>query len=386
MPRAGGCYIFTRHVYGPTAGYLTGVLSSLLAFVGAMAFIALLLGHYVQQFLPGIPSPVPASVAIVIFTAIHCTGLRKGTRVNNIFTVFKIGVIIAFIVAGLKADGRAVSIQPGEATVLSTVFAAAMVSASFAYLGWETTTFIGGEVKNPGRILPWSLILGTVVVITLYLLINWVYLHAQAPSDMVIKDDLGKIILNDEGKPQGISIIGAHVSKILFGENMRQWFNGMVVVVLLSSISTITMIGGRVLFAMAEEKQLPAFLEKLNDRQVPANALLTQGIATLIFIWAANNFGTLGDVLDYIGLPLTIIMGATVTGVLVLRRREPETERPFRVPLYPLPPLLFIALALWMTISVAIENWQTAVASAATVAVVWLLKPVLTQQNPPSTD
>ena len=109
-------------------------------------------------------------------------------------------------------------------------------------------------------------------------------------------------------------------------------------------------------------------------------------MSSILRPWAANNFGTLGDVLDYIGLPLTIIMGATVAGVLVLRRREPEAERPFRVPLYPLPPLLFIALALWMTISVAIENWQTAVASAATVIVVWLLKPVLTQQNPPSAD
>ncbi len=378
MPRAGGCYIFTRHVYGPTAGYLTGVLSSLLAFVGAMAFIALLLGHYVQQFLPGIPSPVSASVAIVLFTAIHCTGLREGTRVNNIFMVFKVGVIIAFIIAGLKADGRTVSIQPSEATVFSTVFAAAMVSASFAYLGWETTTFIGGEVKNPGRILPWSLVIGTLIVIVLYLLINMVYLHAQAPTEMVVT--------GENGKPQGIGVIGPHVSKILFGDSMVRWFNGMVVVVLLSSISTITLVGGRVLYAMAGEKQLPDRLGKLNGRQVPANALLTQGIATLIFIWAANNFGTLGDVLDYIGLPLTIIMGATVAGVLVLRRREPEVERPFRVPLYPLPPILFIVLALWMTISVAIENWQTAVASAATVAVVWLLKPVLAQKNPPSTD
>jgi len=381
MPRAGGCYIYTRHIYGSTAGYLAGVLSSLLAFVGAMGFIALLLGHYVQQFFPDVASPVSASVAVVLFTAIHCSGLRKGTWVNNIFTLFKIGVIIAFIIAGLNAEGRAVSIQSSDATLFSTVFAAAMISASFAYLGWETTTFIGGEVKNPGRILPWSLILGTVAVTTLYLLINWVYLHAQAPSDMVLKDAAGKILLTDQGEKQGIGVIGPHVSEILFGEDIRQWFNGMVIVVLLSSISTITMIGGRVLFAMAEGKQLPAFLEKLNNRQVPANALLTQGFATLVFIWAANNFGTLGDVLDYIGLPLTIIMGTTVAGVIVLRQREPEIERPFRVPLYPFPPILFIILALWMTISVAIENWQTAVASAATVAVVWLLKPVLAQKD-----
>jgi APA family basic amino acid/polyamine antiporter len=376
MPRAGGCYVFTRKIYGPTAGYLSGVLSSLLAFVGAMAFIAMLLGIYVEKFLPDVSPPLIGCAAILLFTVIHCLGLREGTFVNNTFTVFKVGVIIAFIVAGLSAEGRPVSFQPGEAKVFSTVFAAAMVSASFAYLGWETTTFIGGEVKNPGRILPWSLVIGTTIVIVLYLLINLVYLHAQAPADMWL--------LNDKGERQGISVIGPHASTILFGANMVRWFNGMVIMVLLSTISTITMVGARVLYAMAEEKQLPASLGKINSRQAPANALIVQGIATVLFILAANNLGTLGDVLDYIGLPLTIIMGATVAGVLVLRRREPDAQRPFRVPLYPLPPLLFIALALWMTVSVAIENWKVAAASAATVAAVWLLKPVLANKSPSS--
>jgi len=373
MPRAGGCYTFIRKIYGPTAGYLTGVLSSLLAFVGAMAFIAMLLGIYVQNFLPGIPPTLIACGAVVGFSAIHCAGLREGTRINNVFTVFKVLVIIAFIVAGLSADGREVQIQIEGAPVFTTVFAAAMVSASFAYLGWETTTFIGGEVKNPGRVLPRSLVIGTTIVIILYLLINVVYLHAQPPAEMF---ELGK-----DGGKKGIDVIGPYVSGKLFGADMVKWFNGMVIVVLLSTVSTITMVGGRVLYAMAQASQLPPALAKLNQKQVPANALIIQGIITAIFILAANNLGTLGDVLDYIGLPLTIIMGATVAGVFVLRKREPNAKRPFRIPLYPLPPILFIGLALWMTISVAIENWKVAVASSITIAVIWALKPVLTNKE-----
>lgn len=378
MPRAGGCYTFIRRIYGPTAGYLSGVLSSFLAFVGAMAFIALLLGLYVEIFLPDLPPPITACAAIVLFTGVHCWGLREGTWVNNAFTVFKVIVIVTFIVAGLSAEGRSVQFEFKPEPVFSTVFAAAMVSASFAYLGWETTTFIGGEVKNPGRTLPWSLIIGTSIVMILYMLINLVYLHAQAPGDMVS--------FTEEGKKQGISVIGPHVSEILFGKHMDRWFNGMVVIVLLSTISTITMVGGRILFAMAAARQLPAALEKLNRKNVPANALLVQGSITVFFILAANNLGTLADVLDYIGLPLTIIMGATVAGVFVLRHREPDVDRPFRIPLYPLPPLLFISLAIWMTVSVAMENWKVALASSTTVIVVWILRPVLSRDTLPERE
>ncbi len=378
MPRAGGCYTFIRKIYGPTAGYLTGVLSSLLAFVGAMAFIAMLLGIYVQTFVPSAPPPLVACIAVMVFSAIHCAGLREGTWVNNAFTVFKVLVIIAFIVAGLSADGRPVQIQINEAPVFTTVFAGAMVSASFAYLGWETTTFIGGEVENPGRVLPWSLVIGTAIVIILYLLINLVYLHAQAPSDM--------FVLGEDGQKTGIRVIGPYVSEKLFGENMVRWFNSMVIIVLLSTVSTITMVGGRVLYAMAKAGQLPSTVATLNKNDVPANALLIQGTITVIFILAANNLGTLGDVLDYIGLPLTIIMGATVAGVFILRHREPSTNRPFRVPLYPLPPILFIALALWMTISVAMENWKVAIASTLTVLVIWVLKPLLAKGGTSSTS
>jgi APA family basic amino acid/polyamine antiporter len=88
--------------------------------------------------------------------------------------------------------------------------------------------------------------------------------------------------------------------------------------------------------------------------------------------------GSVGTILDYIGLPLTLIMGATVTGVFVLRRREPKTERPFRVPLYPVTPLIFLGLSIWMVVSAIAQGWKTAAASAVTILIVWALKPVLT--------
>lgn len=249
-----------------------------------------------------------------------------------------------------------------------------MISASFAYLGWETTTWIGSEVKNPQRNLPLSLIVGTVFVTILYLLINMVFLRALPAAGMI-----------DE-KGEGINGIGQHVANILFSGNISLWFNLMIIVVLISTTSTIIMVGGRILFAMAEARQLPLWAGKLNRNSVPANALLIQALATLVFIWIASSHQGADDILIFIGLPTSVIMAAAVLGVIILRSREPDCDRPFRVPLYPLPPLLFIALAIWMIVSTIQYKWQASIASVTLIAVVWLLKPVLAQKNPPSTD
>ncbi|MFP6903485.1 MAG: amino acid permease, partial [Verrucomicrobiia bacterium] len=130
---------------------------------------------------------------------------------------------------------------------------------------------------------------------------------------------------------------------------------------------------------MARDGQLPAVLGRPSPTRAPQNALILQAVLTIIFIFAANSVGSVGTILDYIGLPLTLIMGATVAGVFVLRRREPKRERPFRIPLYPITPLIFIGLSIWMALSAITQNWKTAAASAGTVLLVWAVKPLLTR-------
>ena len=370
MPKGGGSYTYNRHIYGPTAGYLSGVLSWLLAFVGAAAYVTLLLGHHVQLLAPSVPPPLTAALVVGVFSVIHCTGLRQGTWVNNAFTVFKVGVIVAFIAAGFSVPAKAVPVavvsDPG---ILSAPFAAAMISASFAYLGWETTTWIGGEVANPRRNLPLSLIVGTLFVTTLYLLLNIVYLRALPAAAMV----------GESG--QGLQGIGQHAANILFSGNVSQWFNLLIIVVLLSTTSTIIMVGARILQAMAAEGQLPAWVRRRNRRDVPANAILIQAIALVTFIGAASTHQNTDKILLFIGLPTTFIMGGAVLGVLLLRRRERNRDRPFRVPLYPLPPLLFVALAAWMVISTIQYEWRASLGSAVLVVIVWALKPVLASRS-----
>ena len=368
MPRSGGCYAYNRHLYGATAGYLSGVLSWLLAFVGALAYVTLLLGHHVQQFAPDLPPAAAASIVVMLLTAVHCFGLREGNWMNNAFTIFKVGVILAFIVAGFSVPAQAeLNTTINTAGILSSPFASAMISVSFAYLGWETATWIAGDLRDPQKNLPRSLIVGTAFVTGLYLLLNIVFLRAKSVTTM-------------EEKIDGI---GLHSAEILFSGNVSTWFNCMIIAVLLSTTSTILMVGARILAAMAQDGQLPAVLAKTNDREAPIPSLVVQAIFTIIFVWAASTHGNADNVLVLIGMPTTVIMGAAIAGVLILRHREPDTKRPFRVPLYPLPPLLFLALSIWMLISTFQYKWQASLGSLALVFIAWLLKPLLTRGAKP---
>ncbi len=467
LPRSGGCYAYNRHLYGETAGYLSGILSWLLAFVGAAAYVTLLLGHHVQQLVPELSPAISASITVIIFSGIHCTGLREGTWVNNAFTVIKIGVIGSFIVAGFVAAPKVIAMaRVDDPGIFSSEFAAAMISVSFAYLGWETTTWIGGEVRNPNRNLPLSLIIGTLFVMSLYLLLNAVYLRADAPAAMNGADNnatvanienrrliyqpqnkqelhwiqfaanhtytnivehhgsytvKGSIIELAPEKPNSSATpltivfsktnissgdpmtgtyapkatvdrvvipgsdikIGLHTSERLFSGNVALWFNLMIIVVLISTTSTIIMVGSHILLAMSRDGQLPPGFGLLNHRAVPANALAVQAVAMLVFIWFANSSDRADNILIFIGLPTTIIVAAAVFGVIILRRRDPKRDRPFRVPLYPLTPLLFIALATWMVGSTVKYKWEASIASAALVVAVWGLKKALAWDNKP---
>ena len=362
LPRSGGCYAYNRYLYGETVGYLSGVLSWLLAFVGALAYITLLLGYHLQQFIPALAPAASASIVIALLSAVHCFGFREGNWMNNALTVFKVGVILAFIIAGFSVPPQAeLSSSMNFHGLLSAPFASAMISASFAYLGWETATWIAGDLRDPQKTLPRSLIAGTAFVICLYLLLNIVFLRAQSVSTM-------------KGAIDGI---GLHAAEILFSGNVSTWFNCLIIVVLISSTSTILMVGARILSTMAQENQLPASLCQTNSRKSPVSALVVQAIFTIIFVWAANSHGNADNILVLIGMPTTVIMAGAVAGVFILRKKEPDRERPFQTPLYPLPPLLFLGLSIWMLVATLQYKWQASLGSLILVILIWLLKPVL---------
>ena len=368
LPRSGGFYAYNRYLYGETVGYLSGVLSWLLAFVGALAYITLLLGYHLQQFMPALAPAASASIVVAILSAVHCFGFREGNWMNNALTVFKVGVILAFVIAGFSvpAEAEFSTSMDFRRGILSAPFASAMISASFAYLGWETSTWIAGDLRDPQKTLPRSLIAGTAFVTCLYLLLNVVFLRAQSVSTM-------------KGSSK---TIGLDAAEILFSGNVSTWFNCMIIVVLISSTSTILMVGARILSTMAQENQLPSSLGQTNSRKSPVSALVLQAIFTIVFVWAANSHGNADNILVLIGMPTTVIMAGAVAGIFILRKREPDRERPFQIPLYPLPPLLFLGLAIWMLVATLQYRWQAALGSLILVILIWLLKPVLCATKP----
>ena len=161
MPQAGGEYVYIRRVYGATMGFLSGFVSLVAGFAAPIGGVCLVLGHYLGAVVPILPERVSATAVVIILTAAHARGVHFGARVNNAATLFKIGLVLLFIIAGFLVPAAA---TPGSAPAasspgfLSGAFATALVLVAFAYTGWNAAAYIGGEIRDPGRNLPKALI------------------------------------------------------------------------------------------------------------------------------------------------------------------------------------------------------------------------------------
>jgi APA family basic amino acid/polyamine antiporter len=279
-------------------------------------------------------------------------------------TILKVLLIALFAAAGLLVSA------PENATLVTTTIetpsawsatiGAAVVSISFAYLGWSAAADVAGEVRNPGRTLPLA-ILGSVGVVTaLYVLVNLAYLRALSPAAMVNAQT---------GEP--IADIGAVAARILFGSAAGSWISLAIIVVLVSTLSTMIFTGGRVLTSMAVEAELPRTLANRNRFGAPTLALLVQATLCVPFIWIP----TLGGLLEYIGLLIT--MCASMSGFAVLIRRRRREIRVWSMPLHPLPVTVFLVLSGWLAVSAIIDSPMTALASAGTLLAILAARPLI---------
>lgn len=364
QPEAGGEYVYCERAYGPTVGFLTGVVSTFVGFAVSLAGIALPFGAYLASLMPHWDARLSGSAAVIAFALVHAWGVREGARVNDAATVIKVLLMLAFAGFGLFAQPTAAAPSAAPAlgaSMTGAPFASALVTLAFAYLGWNMACYLGGEVTDPARNLPRALLLGTGFVTVLYLVVNWVYLRAASVEEMV------------DAEGEGVVEIGAFVAERLFGDQVATWFTLLVLLILLSTLSAMTMGGARLIYAMAQRGQLPAAFARLNARGAPVRALQLQTLLALGVVW----YGDLGRIYTYIGVLVTLSAALTCFAVIVLRRREPEAERPFRVPLYPLPPLAFSLLAAWMIYNAVVYAPACVAVSAATLLGALALRPLL---------
>jgi len=356
LPRSGGEYHFLSEIYHPAVGFMAGFISATVGFAAPIALAAMAFGKYFRGVFD-FGSPVLLSFVLVWMVALfHFGNLRLGSAFQNLWTIVKLLLVVVLIGAGLLIEEKqSFSFFPHAAdtmSIFSGAFAVALVYVMYSYSGWNASSYIIGEVKNPERNVPRSLLAGTIIVIVAYVLLNAVFLATTPESEM-----------------RGQLEVGLIAGKHIFGENGGRIVGAVICLGLISAISSMTWIGPRVTMSMGEDHWLLRFLGRKNRGGVPANAVLVQLLIVNLLL-LTRSFEL---VVVYIQFALLLCSLLTVMGVIVLRASRPNVSRPYRVWLYPLPPLLFAAITIWMMIYLLISKTTESVAGMVTAIVGFLL-------------
>jgi basic amino acid/polyamine antiporter, APA family len=357
-PEVGGEYVYLKKSFGLLPAFLTGWISLVVGFSAPVATSSLLLVQYVNRFqhsLAASPESLTAldavltqkliaALIIVFFGLMHIYGVKKGSYLQNALTVIKLIVVVSLIVAGFlfvdyNQTGRlfAEYHPAGTADAFSLpVTGLALLIIMFAFSGWNCASYIAGEMKEPERTLPKALLWGTILTTVIYLALNSVFL-LSAPGEAIM------------GKDE----IGAIATQHLFGPGISGMFTLGIALLLLSAVSVQTMVGPRVYFAMAKDNMIFSSLAKIHGRfGTPYIAILVQMLLSVIYVFT----GSAMTLVIYMGFALNIFPVLSVIGLIYMRKKYPERARPYKVPLYPIVPLMYITLTIAM-MAAALMNW-----------------------------
>ncbi len=339
---SGGEYTFLSKIYHPIVGFASGWVSIIVGFSAAIAALALASGDYLMPImnellgsnLPIYTPKVMAILLIILVTLIQLKGVVTGGLFQNIITTIKLLFIVVLIITPflfLADSGKShVSFAPTDAswnTIFSLPFAGSLVYVMFAYSGWNSSSYIVGNMENPKKNLPFSLVVGTAIVTLVYLALTGVFMYVCTFDEMRGKVAIGNIVI---GK--------------VFGDQAALTFAGLFAIALVSGINAMFIAGPRVAQRMGEDYRIFSFLKGQNEKGAPVNAILLQ---TLISICIVLLFD-FRMILQYIELTLSLFCLLTVIGVFVIRARKLGDETAIKTWGYPFTPLLFIGVTLWM--------------------------------------
>ncbi len=339
FPRSSGEYNFLRRTYHPAFGFMAGWLSATVGFAAPVALAAMAFGVYFKSVWPGAPPLLLGLAVIWLVSLVHLTGLRHGSTFHNIWTGLKIVLIVAFLVAGIAFGTRQpISFAPSAADLTlmtSAPFAISLVFVMYSYSGWNGATYIIGEIRDPVRNLPRALLIGTSIVILLYVALNAVFLATTPISEL-------------SGQLNVAMVAGTHV----FGEFGGRIVGALICLGLVSSISAMMWIGPRVTMTMGEDMPLLRVFARKSKAGVPAIAILFQLVVASLLLLTQS----FEEVLDFIQFSLTLCSFFAVLGVIKMRITDPALPRPYRAWGYPLTPLIFLAVAGFMMYYL-VTNW-----------------------------
>jgi APA family basic amino acid/polyamine antiporter len=265
---------------------------------------------------------------------VHLRGKKGAIGFNDFMTLLKVGGIIMIILSA-AAVGKG---NVDNFTYVSTSYtemsrgdvfsalATSLIFVMFCYSGWNAAAYVASEIFEPQKTLPKALLTGTAIVTVLYLLLNSVYFYGANVDALAGKVEVGLVASLELFGPWGAGLVTA-----------------VLVISLLASASAMSIAGPRVYYAMGRDIKSLAVLTRTNEAGAPVNSLLLQGVVATVIVVS----GSVDEILSYAGFTLALMSALAVSCVIVLRLRQPDLPRPFKVWAYPLPPLFFIVVSIW---------------------------------------
>jgi amino acid transporter len=350
LPESGGEYLYLHRLAHPLLGFLAGWISLTAGFTAAIAASALGLSLYAAPLLGfEIDARVLGTAAILLATAAHAAHLEAGLRVQNVIVVLKLALLAAFLAIGARHLPDLTAASPASAAASPDLpaadllgFGSQLVWIFFAYAGWNATVYLAGEVRDPSRNARRSLLIGTAVVVLLYLALNAVFVYSAPRTELA-----------------GDPAIATRAARILGGPLLEQAMAGTILLALLSSVSAMLLAGPRVYARMADDGVFPRFFAF--DRHVPARAIWLQAALAILVVWLQ----TLSDILSTAGFLIWFSSAASVGLLFVLARRG---HRPTRIG-HPWIPALFILSSLAAGVSFAMREGDRLLVAAGVLGV-----------------
>lgn len=343
IPGAGGDYHFVKEAFGSVWGFVYGWAMGVFGFSAPIALVSYTTAVYLSPIvLPLFSGAVPENVFIMTvsssliigFSLTHCLGHLSSSSVQVLTTLFNFTLLLALPVGALfSTHGTAAHFTMGKtmASVPTQSWGGYLILVLYAYTGWNAATFLSGEMRNPRRNLPLSLTLGCLAVTVLYLAVNFAYVCALSPEIMA------KLSETEWQRLAQVSVT------YLFNDRTAQIFSFLVSMGVLAALSAYILTGPRIFYAMAKDGLFLEVAGRLHPKtHVPVAAILMQGACALAFLWT----GTFEQILNIAGYGLAVIGVLVVSTIFVIRRRT-DFSPAFRTPLYPVPPLIFLAVSFW---------------------------------------
>jgi APA family basic amino acid/polyamine antiporter len=341
MPEAGGIYVYLRESYGKLFAFLYGWGSLLVIDAGSAATLAVAFGIYASGFVPlsSFEQKLLGAVVIALLTAINILGVRKGTAVQTIFTVAKLAGLAIIIGCAIFLPPLAPAVAshplPTPHTTLST-FGVALVGVLWAYQGWHQLSYTAGEVRDPSRVLPLGFLLGTVIIIAVYLGANAAYLHVL-PLPVMAEHQR----------------VAATAMEFLIGPRGSRFVSGLILCSIFGALNGTVLTAPRVYYAMAKDGVFFRSVARVHPKfQTPAVALIVLGAWAMVLAVS----GSFEQLYTYVIFAMWIFSGAAIAGVIILRRRLPDLDRPYRVIGYPILPIAFIFASLAIVVNTLVTK------------------------------